>query len=389
MGGSRSNVGDYHTCFGYRVVLGNYMRILYLTNAAHIGGGNRSLLTLWQALKARGVSPVAVCPTGGPMVEACRELEIPCEVVEYYQPSVRQPFRTWRSYRQWCRLLVDQKIDLIHANDPFGARSICLAARRIGLPVVCHVQYPPTADFLEWVFRNLPKPKCFIYCSRALLEEVGPAMRRACPRAEQIVIHNCTVVENFRTDISARSGRPRVGIVANLIPVKGHLDFLSMARELKTSGIDAEYWVIGGDVHGNGYGTSLEEHVRKLDLEESVSFLGHRSDVAELLAQLDVVVCSSHVEPFGICLIEAMASGKPVVATHVGGIPEVVEDGRTGMLVPPGTPSELARAVKLLIQNAELRREMGTAGRKRVEGHFSHETHANKVLAIYQSLLTV
>jgi glycosyltransferase involved in cell wall biosynthesis len=240
---------------------------------------------------------------------------------------------------------------------------------------------------MRWVFRYLPKPDHFIYCSRALQQEVGASVQEACPRAGQDTIHNCSVVDDFHPNGAVHTGRPRLAIVANLLPVKGHLDFLDMAHELTSAGIDAEYWIIGTDVHRSGYQGKLEARTRELGLEKKVSFLGHCRNVPELLKQVDVVVCASHVEPFGICLTEAMASAKPVVATRVGGIPEVVEDGVTGILVPPKAPAELARAVRRLLQDPALGQQMGLAGRKRVEAYFTHEVHGAKVVAIYQRLL--
>jgi glycosyltransferase involved in cell wall biosynthesis len=160
-----------------------------------------------------------------------------------------------------------------------------------------------------------------------------------------------------------------------------------MAQELTEGGIEADYWIIGGDVHGNGYGKFLEHRVCELGLRERVTFLGHCANVPALLQQSDVVVSSSHVEPFGICLIEAMACEKPVVATRVGGIPEVVDDEKTGILIPPRRPADMAKAVKRFLDDPALRQEMGRAGRKRVERLFTAEVHADKVLASYQEVL--
>ena len=162
-----------------------------------------------------------------------------------------------------------------------------------------------------------------------------------------------------------------------------------MARELTARGIDAEYWVIGKDIHQTGYGAQLQKHVAEMGLINHVRFLGHCPNVPDLLRQLDVVVCSSHVEPFGICVIEAMASARPVVATRVGGIPEIVEDGRNGFLVSPKAPWMLADAVEHLLRDPGLRREFGQSGRERVAKHFSQSAYDHKILAIYETLLRV
>jgi glycosyltransferase involved in cell wall biosynthesis len=144
---------------------------------------------------------------------------------------------------------------------------------------------------------------------------------------------------------------------------------------------------VGDDIHRTGYRIELERQSSEFGLDRQVKFLGHRSDVPELLQQLDMVVCSSHQEPFGICLIEAMATGLPVVGTSVGGIPEVIADGVCGYIVPPRSSADLASAVKRLVLDAALRDSMGRAGRERVLSLFSPAMQAQKVTAIYESLL--
>src|SRR5713226_7032858 len=161
------------------------MKVLYLTTSGEIGGGNRSLLTLSAGLLSRGTRVHVVCPSSGPMVEACRGQGIPCEVVHYGQPSLREPRRTWETYRRWIDVLVRTRPDLLHANDLYGARSVTLSRRRLGLPLICHVRFPPTPAHAAWAFRRLPKPNVFLFNSRALRDEAGPQLQRACPNVEQ------------------------------------------------------------------------------------------------------------------------------------------------------------------------------------------------------------
>jgi glycosyltransferase involved in cell wall biosynthesis len=365
------------------------MRVLYLSNAAQIGGANRALLTLWAGLGAHGVSPAAACPADGPMVQACTAAGVPCDVLPYEQPSWREPVRTLRATRRWRSLLTRVRPDLIHANDFHNARSISLAAGVRRTPVVCHVRFHQNEAYLRWVFRGLPKPRAFIHNSHATRRLVEPALREACPRAAHVVIHNGVSLDRFRPPAdSGRDGRRlRVGIVGNLIPIKGHLDFLEMARALTEDGLDLEYWIVGEDIHGTGHRHALEARVRELDLESRVVFLGHRSDIPDLLRQLDVLVCASHVEPFGINVIEGMACELPVVGTSVGGIPEIIEDGVTGWLVPPRDPARLAHAVRALIADPARRRTMGRLARERVRAHFSDEQHTAAVVNLYRTIL--
>jgi glycosyltransferase involved in cell wall biosynthesis len=362
------------------------VRILYLANSGQIGGGNRSLMMLWAGLRKRGIDVLAVCPNSGPMVDACKKEQIPCEIVEYSQIDLRRPLSSWLSHQKWRRVLQALKPDLIHVNDPYGARSIALAAWQAHLPVVCHIQFPPSLDSISWLFRALPKPNWFIINSWAVEREIGKQLKARCPESGQTVIYNAIDLAEFTSQKNAAHTTPRVGIVANLLPVKGHTDFLCMARELNKREIEAEYWIIGEDIYKTGFKNTLIQQAANLGIRTQVKFLGFCSNVAQVLGFLDIIVSCSLQEPFGISLIEAMACQKPVVGTRVGGIPEVIEDGVTGFLVSPQAPIELADAVGRLVLDPELRKRMGEAGRRRVERLFSQNSHVDQTLSIYRLL---
>lgn len=365
------------------------MRVLYITNAAQIGGANRSLQTLWEGLHNYEIEPYAVCPEDGPMVSLCREARVPVTILPYLQPSWRHPYQTFQGYQQWRHVCSQVRPTLIHANDFSNARSVILAAKSLHLPVVCHIRFHAAPEYLRWVFRGLPKPSAFIHNSEATRQLCGPILSEVCPRAQQSVIHNCVSLGRFTPpDTEVPVSRPlRVGIVANLIPLKGHMDFLEMACLLSKREIKAEYWIIGEDIHQSGYRQQLEQRQRELGLKDVVKFLGHRLDIPDLLQQMDVLVCASHVEPFGICSIEGMACALPVVGTRVGGIPEVIDDGVTGYLVAPHTPHELAEKVEGLLMDPSLRKRMGQAGRMRVEHLFSYQAHTSKIVNLYYKVL--
>jgi glycosyltransferase involved in cell wall biosynthesis len=365
------------------------MKVLYVANAAQIGGGNRSLLVLAAGLQKSGRSVVAL-PTPGTMREACEAEKIECIVRPRLQPSWKDPLKSCLDLVGWRRELRDRKVDLIHANDPTTARPLLLPARSRGIPVVVHVRFPTSPKVVEWVFRGLPKPVLLIFNSYALQSECGPGFAQAYPGLKQLVVHNAVDLAAFRP-LAANEQTPRerfrVGIVANLVPVKGHDDFLRMAAVLTGRGVDVEYSIIGTETAHKGHEAHLRTIARDLGIGQRVQFLGHRNDIPELINQLDIVVCASTVEPFGRCLIEAMACGKPVVATAVGGIPEVVEDGVTGLLVPPRSSEQMADAVQSLLADETRRRQFGESGRRRAVELFASETHVARILSVYEQLL--
>lgn len=183
-----------------------------------------------------------------------------------------------------------------------------------------------------------------------------------------------------RAELGAAPDAVAIACVANLIPYKGHADLIDALARLPGDP-PWELWCAGRD---DGIGASLAE--RAAGLGGRVKFLGARDDVPDLLAAADIGVLASHEEGFPNAVLEAMAARLPVVATSTGGIPEAVDDGRTGLLVPVRGPAELGAALALLIGDARLRRAMGDAGRARVEAEFALDACAAAYARLYRSL---
>jgi glycosyltransferase involved in cell wall biosynthesis len=181
-------------------------------------------------------------------------------------------------------------------------------------------------------------------------------------------------------------------MIGHLTPWKGHEVFLEIARAVADRIPRSRFVVVGGSIyetHGHsGYPEALRQKTAALGLSDRVTFLGARDDVPDLLAALDVLVHPPTApEPFGRVLAEAMAVGRPVVAARCGGIPEVVEDGVTGFLVPSADVGAFAAAVVRLLEDPALCRRLGHVGRRRAEARFGIEAHAAGVLEVYRAVL--
>jgi glycosyltransferase involved in cell wall biosynthesis len=175
------------------------------------------------------------------------------------------------------------------------------------------------------------------------------------------------------------AGRPVIGTIGNLYSVKGQQYLLDAATLVTRAVPDATFVILGrGDLLD-----MLKERARALGIEKRVMFLGYREDVAALLQAIDVFVLPSLSEGLPLALLEAMAAAKPLVATEVGGIPEVVVDGETGFLVPPKNPEALAEKILLLLTDAELARRLGRHARLRVEERFSIASMVRAYEALY------
>ena len=365
----------------------NPMNVLYVLNSTQIGGANRSMICLWEGLKDTNYHPLVICLEAGPMIEILAELGIAYEVMPAAQPALSSPFPLIKNMFRFIRYLKLNRIALVHANDVLTARLFTLAARMVNAPLLCHIHYDQGEELHRWVFRNLPRPKGFLFCSQGLQKAVGPRFESYCPRSFQEVVYNAVDLDRFPAQ-SADNPVPRIGIIANLWKVKGHEDFLEMASQLINQGRDLYFDIVGDDLSHSGRTGELKAHARSLGIADRVMFHGYVADVSTILGQLDILVCASHVEPFGICLIEAMASGKPIVATAVGGIVEVIEHKRTGILVEPHRPSQLARAVANLLDDDQMRSAYGKNGRKRVETYFSREVFSRNIRRAYERALS-
>jgi glycosyltransferase involved in cell wall biosynthesis len=178
-------------------------------------------------------------------------------------------------------------------------------------------------------------------------------------------------------------GSPIVGNIAALVPHKGQRHLVEAAALVVRQVPDARFVIAGeGELR-----THLEAQIKHLGLEKHVLLTGFRPDVLSLLKAFDIFVMSSVTEGLGTSLLDAMACGKPIVATRAGGIPEVVVDGETGFLVPPRDHHAMADAIVRLLQDPALRERMGAAGLTRVRKRFTSEVMVSNTVRVYQRLL--
>ena len=198
-----------------------------------------------------------------------------------------------------------------------------------------------------------------------LLEGVGrPEQFRIIPSGANVERFFAGRGERVRAEIGC-GVKTLIGWAGRLTEVKDGATFLRASKMILAGHPDTRF-ILAGEGEDRG---QLETLARELDIEAAVHFLGNRDDMPDVMAAMDVFVLSSINEGFGRVIVEAMASGVPVVATAVGGVPEVVEDGVSGLLVPPRDPERLAEAVGELMKNKELRRSLRENGRRRARAY--------------------
>jgi glycosyltransferase involved in cell wall biosynthesis len=178
-----------------------------------------------------------------------------------------------------------------------------------------------------------------------------------------------------------------VGFVGRVVEVKGVGDFLHMASALGARHPRCRFLIVGDDQRPSpNHRTQMEGLADRLGIAAACRFMGFRNDVWELLHLCDVVVMPSHAEPFGNVAVETAAAGRPLVAARVGGIPEIVRDGDTGVLVSPGDPRILADAVGQLVSDPERRAALGERARVDAAARFSLGAQARAVMDLYDEL---
>ena len=292
------------------------------------------------------------------------------------------------------RSLVHEPVEIIHAHNPVMAVAARIVARSLPRPLRPRVV---VTDHNVWQGYVRPTRWAEGLTSRldAARFSVSEAVRASQPssvrRRSQVVLHGIEVEEvrmqrveraAVRAELGLPPGTLVVGTVANLRPQKAYPDLLTAAAEVLHQVPDVRFVAVG---QGPLEGEIRALHAR-LGLGDRFVLLGHRPDAVRVMAACDVFALASHYEGLAVSLMEALALGLPVVATAVGGVPEVVEHGREGLLVPPRRPRELADALVAVLTDPDRRRQMAAAAARR-GASLSIDTSVRTIEAVYHRLV--
>jgi glycosyltransferase involved in cell wall biosynthesis len=365
--------------------------IAYLTNSEKIGGGNQVVMSLVDNLDRARFRPVLVVPRQGAVTEWASAQDVPWSVVALEADG--SVLTLLRRVVALARVFRRERASLVHAQSPWSYRAAGLAARLTGTKRVCHLHFPLTTATLDWSVQF--GVDAVVTCYEQLARELTASSSK--PRPYRLVaIPNTVDITRFTTfsgdDVSARerwrSGADQVVvIVGHLSEVKGYPAFLEAAAQIKARLPRCRFLAVGGETLTPGYGAILKAMTARLELGDAVQFLGWRDDVPEIFRAADVMVLPSLEEGMPLVVLEAMACGLPVVATHVNGIPEEVVDGETGLLVAPKDADGLAQNILALLLDPERGRQMGAAGRRRVEQQFTLPQFVARVEQLYCQVL--
>ena len=383
------------------------MPVLFLDHTAIISGGEIALLRLLARLDRTRYAPAAVLFTEGPLRPALEAIGVPTTVLplpggvgdvrkeSLGAAGLLSPGRLLASGQFVRRLAAHIRgsgAALVHTNslksDVLGG----VAARLAGVPLVWHVRDRIADDYLPGpaaaAFRlaMATVPRFVIANSAATLATLGRVAHADPPRAR--VVHDGTDPD-VPLGSPEMADPPVVGMVGRVAPWKGQHVFLDAAAAVRQQFPAARFRIIGAALFGEtAYEQQLRDRAARPDLAGAVEFPGFCDDVPRRVAALDVLAHASITgEPFGQVVVEGMAAARPVVATAGGGVPEIIDDNRTGLLVPMNDAAAMAAAIGRLLADPDLRRRLGRAGRERVLAAFTSDHTARGVAAVFDHVL--
>jgi glycosyltransferase involved in cell wall biosynthesis len=296
-----------------------------------------------------------------------------------------------------ARILHRHRVDVLQTHQPVPGAIGLLAGKLTGIPVIHMRQHLD----LHWMMDSRLHVEADRLMARAANHVVVPsnALREFMFERESIDRQRVEVIYHgfdFNLHLEDPDGGRRVrrelglegtfviGCVSRFAPAKGHDVLLKATARLRDRIPNLRLLLVGG----RGDRSGAEREVERLGLREEVLFAGQRDDIAACMSAMDVMVSASLSEPFGQVIVEALAAATPVVATNVGGVPEIIDHEETGLLVPPGDPEVIERAVLRLYGSPELRERLAREGVARVQAQFSFDTFLDRQVQAYERCLS-
>lgn len=318
------------------------IKVLQMNSMNIWGGGEVHVFLLCRQLILLGDTVILGCRPGSVIDQKAREEQIPVFNLPF---KGAVDIKSARALANYCR---EKSIDIIHAHN---GRDYWLAGLakyfypKLKVVITRHILSPLKSSVLHrWLYGKVDQ---VIAVSHSVKNRIS-----VFPSDKITVIYNGIDIDKFSTaepgalrrELGISAETKIVGMVGRVHPSKGHITFLQSIPEILSKHPDTVFVVVGSG-----------EYISQLEkMNNEVHFLGKRSDIPEIMKDLDVFVMASQNEPFGLVTVEAMAAGTAVVATNTGGTAEIITDGETGLLVPPQDPAKLAQAVIRVLTGGKL-----------------------------------
>lgn len=364
------------------------MKILQLNTHMNIGGIANYIFELSRALKSKGIYTI-VASAGGDMEPRLAQAGIQHKKLDIKTKFEFSP-KVFIAAFEVKRIIKEHGIELIHAHTRVSQVTGLLASFLTGVPMVttCHGYFKKR---LRSVIDTWGKK--VIAISAAVYEHLKEDLGVKDERIE--LVYSGIDVYKFSKDFTASEisaikakmelgGRIVAGTIGRLSSIKGHKFFIQAMAEVISLRPEAGALVVGSGPEG----PSIKSLAMALGIDNRISFVDSVHDTRDALAAMDIFVFPSIKEGLGIALLEALAAGKPCVASKTGGIEDIIKDGDNGILVEVGDAKTMAKAIEKLLADDELRIRMGQSGRKLVSARFTLERMADDIIRVYKSVVS-
>lgn len=374
-------------------------------NVAHVmpwesvGGTERATMRIIRAVEGDNFSGTAFCL---PKADAVKEFfgaeGVPIVAYDKIELSLRSPWRTLSESYALAREFKRRQIDIVHCADLAAGQTAALAGKFARVPVLCHVRN--RNDRLNaYERRGLWAVSKFAFVSRDTWRRFG---YQVSPERGTVLYDGIDMQQAVderqmsaaRREVNREFGLDEkttlIGMVARVSPQKDYETLIRAAAEVRRFDPSVRFLIVGGHSDAEEHRQHfrlVREWMARHEVEENFIFTDFRTDVDRLLGAMDIFALSTHYEGLPLVILEAMARAKPVVATAVDGIPELVTHERTGLLFAHQNSEELVDQLASLMRDRGRAKELGRAGRNFAETHFSYERFGNQVRQLYRALL--
>jgi glycosyltransferase involved in cell wall biosynthesis len=384
------------------------MKILFYNHTGQVGGAEGVLLMILARLDRERFDPVVVCPEDGSLRNEVAALGVPVEIVaglnarftwrpDYFLLYLESFLLVIRDLRRKAR---SSRADLVHANSIRAGLVTTVATFGLGTRVIWHLhdilpRHPLSTSIR--IVAALSKRTRMIAVSQAVADNFRGRFARLMKDRVSVIFNaidldkfepNQSANRTIRREMRVRESDLLLGIVGRLTPSKGQLELLRAFSRVCHEIPGAALVIVGAPQFNreHEYQELLRQTTRELGIADRVRILGARSDVAAIMQALDLLVINSSMEAFCLVALEAMASGTPILAAATGGIPELIEHGENGWLLPRRDEQSLADAILELSRRPGLRAQFAEKGRQHATTHFSASHYIEQLEDFYLSV---